>query len=351
LSGKLLWIQEKTADVSFQLRQVPTASNVADIGTKRLSRQRLFYLLYECGLAYIIDFTSVGADEFVVQNEKMVNSKQLKQITKANLRMSIAVCIAGGLEPARLGAVTQQCEVSTKEPKHDSWWMFTLVVLGICVLTLFSKLALRTWRWLEQRLDSLETTVRGIGSDLEQVQMQLGDHYGFAAELSNQIDDYNGRTSTLEENHEILAARQAAFEQEMLEGFNTAERATNCVRYGLTEMGGFTRYASVTTDQLRHMMTQKRGNFVIWNVGNRTENTDPIEEAAGNLAQTEEETPTSDPETDGNEGTNGQSGLERLLQNMRADQNVALASERWHEASEIQHAIVAALDVQPHQKD
>ena len=59
----------------------------------------------------------------------------------------------------------------------------------------------------------------------------------------------------------------------------------------------------------------------------------------------------SDPETDGNEGTNGRSGLERLLQNMRAHRNVALASERWHEASEIQHAIVAALDVQPHQKD
>ena len=56
-----------------------------------------------------------------------------------------------------------------REPKHDSSWMFTLVVFGICVLTLFSKLALRTWRWLEQRLDSLETTVRGIGSDLEQV--------------------------------------------------------------------------------------------------------------------------------------------------------------------------------------
>jgi len=114
LSGKLLWIQKKTADVSFQLRQVPTASNVADIGTKRLSRQRLFYLLYECGLAYISDFTRVGADEFVVQNEKMVNSKQLKQITKAILRMNIAMGITGGLEPARLGAVAQQCEVSTK---------------------------------------------------------------------------------------------------------------------------------------------------------------------------------------------------------------------------------------------
>jgi hypothetical protein len=147
---------------------------------------------------------------------------------------------------------------------------------------------------LEQRLISLETTVRGIGSDLERVQMQLGDHYDFAAELSNQKDDYNGKTSTVEENHEILAARQAAFEQEMLEGFNTAEQATNCVRYGLMELGGLTRYASLTTDQLRHMMTQERGKFVVGNVRNRTENTDPIEEATGNFEQAEEEAPTSD---------------------------------------------------------
>ena len=45
LSGKLLWIQEKTADNTFKLRQVPTTFNVADIGTKALSRQRLFYFV------------------------------------------------------------------------------------------------------------------------------------------------------------------------------------------------------------------------------------------------------------------------------------------------------------------
>ena len=40
ISGKLLWIQEKTADNSFPLRPVSTVYNVADIGTKRLTRQR-----------------------------------------------------------------------------------------------------------------------------------------------------------------------------------------------------------------------------------------------------------------------------------------------------------------------
>ena len=342
LSGKLLWVQEKTADGSFQLRQVPTTCKIADIGTKTLSRQRLFYLLYECGLAYITDFTRIGADAFLVQNEELVNSKQLKQITKAILRMSIVMGITGGLEPAGpFGAMAQQCDVVTEEPKHNAWWMFTFVVFGICVVTLFSQLALRTWRWFEQRMISLETTVRGIGSGLEQSQMQLADHYDFAAELSNRIDDFSGRTSTVEENHDILAARQAAFEQEMLEDYNAIEQSTSCVRYGLMELGGFVRHANFTSDQLRQMMTQERGNFVIWNVRNRTENTDPIEETANDFEQAEEESPTSDAEADEN---GGQSGLEKLLQHMRKDQNIALAAERWHEANEIQQAIVLVLD-------
>ena len=66
LAGKLLWIQEKTADNTFKLRQVPTAFNVADIRTKTLSRQRLFFLLHECGPVYITDFSRVGADEYVM---------------------------------------------------------------------------------------------------------------------------------------------------------------------------------------------------------------------------------------------------------------------------------------------
>jgi hypothetical protein len=110
---------------------------------------------------------------------------------------------------------------------------------------------------------SLETAARGIGSDLEQSQMQLADHYDFAAELSSRIDDFSGRTSTVEENHDILAALQAAFEQEMLEGYSAMEQSTNCVRYGLMELGGFVRHASLTSDQLRHMMMQERGNLVI----------------------------------------------------------------------------------------
>ena len=75
---------------------------------------------------------------------------------------------------------------------------------------------------------------------------------------------------------------------------------------------------------------------------NRTENTDPIEETANDFEQAEEEAPTSDAEADEN---GGQSGLEKLLQHMRNDQNsIALAAESGNESNEIQHAIVLVLD-------
>ena len=137
---------------------------------------------------------------------------------------------------------------------------------------------------------------------MEQIQIQLADHYDYAAELNAHIDECSSMTHALSDNHLALLARQQSLEQEMLEGFRSGEEATNCVRYGLMEFGGFTRFASLTGEQIRHMMTQERGNFVLWNMKNRTENTDPIEEVSEHREQAEEESPTSDPETDGNDG-------------------------------------------------
>ena len=55
----------------------------------------------------------------------------------------------------------------------------------------------------------------------------------------------------------------------------------------------------------------------------------------------EEESPTTDVEDN---QFNRPTGMETLLQNLRADQNQTLAAERWHEASNIQQAICLALD-------
>ena len=63
VSGKILWLQDKTQDTSILLRQVQTVWNIADIGTKCLSRQRLYLLMHKAGLVYIPSLERVGAEE------------------------------------------------------------------------------------------------------------------------------------------------------------------------------------------------------------------------------------------------------------------------------------------------
>ena len=87
LSGKILWVQEKTQDGSVALRQVGTSENLADIGTKCLTRQRLLYLMHETGLIYIPSFEDVGQEEFSRHAEKVGSASQMKRIAKAIYRM------------------------------------------------------------------------------------------------------------------------------------------------------------------------------------------------------------------------------------------------------------------------
>ena len=98
------------------------------------------------------------------------------------------------------------------------------------------------------------------------------------------------------------------------------------------EIGGFVRNAKLTAEQYRHMLTQERGNLVLWNHRNRADSTDPIVHQQEDHEGGEEESPTTDVEDN---QSNRPTGMEALLQNMRVDQNQALAAERWHEASMI----------------
>ena len=52
ISGKVLWIQEKTNSGELTLRQVGTTWNIADVGTKALPQHRLFVLMNEIGMVY-----------------------------------------------------------------------------------------------------------------------------------------------------------------------------------------------------------------------------------------------------------------------------------------------------------
>jgi len=95
VSGKILWIQQKTNEKSVTLKQVPTVWNVADIGTKCLQQKRVFLLMYESGLVYVNTFESVGEQEYHEQADKTGHRNQLQKLTKVIMRLTVAM----GLEP------------------------------------------------------------------------------------------------------------------------------------------------------------------------------------------------------------------------------------------------------------
>ena len=85
------------------------------------------------------------------------------------------------------------------------------------------------------------------------------------------------------------------------------------------------------------MFVQERANFTLWRMKQRNPDTtdEPMEEAAESESPTGDETGAAGP---------SESPLERLLANLRGEQNATLAVEAFSDASQSQGAIIAVLD-------
>ena len=107
---------------------------------------------------------------------------------------------------------------------------------------------------------------------------------------------------------------------------------------------GFVRFSTLSREQRSHMLVQERGNFTIWSLRNTADTTDSVHVPEQYRDDGEE---NSEEETLENDATVEQSpggGATALLENMRMDQNAALAGERWLEANQIQQAIMVLLE-------
>ena len=134
-----------------------------------------------------------------------------------------------------------------------------------------------------------------------------------------------------------LDAHVTVFEEDIREGINTSDDATDCIRYGPMEIGGFVRETTLTSSQRTHMYTQQRVNFVLWRQKqNMADTTDTLQEDApeggGEESPSEEDPVTPD------------TGIQNLVERMKLHLNTALAQELWYEASQMQQAVIILLD-------
>ena len=129
------------------------------------------------------------------------------------------------------------------------------------------------------------------------------------------------------------------------------------LHYGLVQVGGYTPFHELTPDRHRHMYALERGNIVARNVMGSdrflalirqqnlgidvlAEPTDDTHEGA------EEERPMEVDETvEVREVPTVRGHINNLISDLRGKQNDMLAQHDYREASDIQHVILAALDV------
>ena len=82
-SAKLLWLQDLTRLGEVYVSQVPTFWNHSDVGTKNLSKARLYFLL--CGIGAVDPVTSepIGQEKYDAATERDESQKTLSKLGKA----------------------------------------------------------------------------------------------------------------------------------------------------------------------------------------------------------------------------------------------------------------------------
>ena len=193
------------------------------------------------------------------------------------------------------------------------WWFF---------LAAFCRFGWR--KWMQMR------------KDMENVETQLADHYEYAAWLCERLDSMTWMRDAIHalgERLDQLSHRISTNADDTRDALTVLDDATDVVRYGLMEFGGFVRNQSLTGQQRTHMFTQERANFVLWNMQrNRPDDTDPLEDAEEERLTDDEVEPSST------------EGMSNLMDAMRREQNIALTREAWEDASMIQQALITILD-------
>ena len=128
LSGKILWVQSKVKDKEVELIQVPTSLNVSDIGTKALSKKRLFGLMSEAGMIYVESGEIVGESELAEIQDQYETAKSTSKVAKAILRVSLML----GLGPSGANAMSQeeqQCALDAGNGGAETTWIWIFVIL------------------------------------------------------------------------------------------------------------------------------------------------------------------------------------------------------------------------------
>ena len=189
----------------------------------------------------------MGEQEHHEQVEKSGSRNQLQKIAKVIMHLSVAM----GLEP--IGVLGQECEPNPSSNSGETGFSYRFYAVAF---TLLLVVCLGVWLF--------SIRFRNLLKEIDSMQNQLGDHYDYAAWLCERLDTVGWM---MDEGNSVnyrlnrLDAHVTVFDEDIRESHNTLDDATDCIRYGLMELGGFVRETQLTSSQRTHMYTQERANF------------------------------------------------------------------------------------------
>ena len=146
VSGKLLWVQDKVIAKELEVSQVSSQSNISDIGTKPLSRQRMSFLLFWIGYRDA-EGNAVGEEEAAQVRDTKISKAKIMELAKFIQK----VTALSGLELV----AGQSCDVGTQRNFESLMWQWLIViaVLMMCVFLGFLWLCFKNHRMRRQLED------------------------------------------------------------------------------------------------------------------------------------------------------------------------------------------------------
>ena len=164
VSGKLLWVQDQTGTKTLEVKQIGTAYNVGDIGTKPLGNNRLYALMFWCSL-HDKDGNPIGEEEI---KENQVNKAKIMRVAKFLQTM----VFMNGLELASGEWVPFRMDLETVTPPGDTTWLFSLVPYVILLMVM-----LAGFFFLHKIYAGLPREVRHLRAELQITQNEALMHH------------------------------------------------------------------------------------------------------------------------------------------------------------------------------
>ena len=239
ISGKLLWCQDRVANGSLEVKQIGTAYNLADIGTKPLSKVRLRLLLFWCH-ARDGDGERVGEKEHQQFQEQHVEKGKIMKVAKYLNRLMMV----SGLELAA-GETTDMVMI---QPNYKIPFYMLIFIIVIGALVFGAMLLWNKFQKLERRVDMLQAYVTQLEAEKEKKSREesmaqdfmeriyrglvfAGGHVE-ASSVASAEWDYLQYLEAVNRRHEGLRLRQRWKDQERIRG----ERGGNLERSRLPHL-------------------------------------------------------------------------------------------------------------------